>query len=152
MRKTVEYFNNVILAEDDKDQAILFRIVLKQVSPGRKLTVVGDGDQLVEALKEEVPDLIFLDLNMPHKNGYECLDEIRKKPELQEVPVVVYSSSTFSTDMSNSYLHKANLYLVKPFNSVHLRNALQSILKKEPFCPGYSLSFLTIELNKKVLL
>jgi CheY-like chemotaxis protein len=68
---------------------------------------------------------------MPCKNGYECLVEIRQRPELKNLPIVVYSSTTYMTDIQKSYVHKADLYMVKPFNSLHLRNALASILKME---------------------
>jgi CheY-like chemotaxis protein len=68
---------------------------------------------------------------MPCKNGYECLVEIRQRSELASLPIVVYSSSTQMTDIQKSYVHKADLYMVKPFNSIHLRNALGSVLKMD---------------------
>lgn len=123
--------NHVVLADDDPDHALLFRMVLKQVDPSRKLTIVRDGAELMDFLMQEVPGLLFLDLNMPCKNGYECLQEIRNTETLQSLPIVVYSSSTHMTDIQKSYIHKADLYMVKPFHSLHLRNALESILNMD---------------------
>ena len=123
--------NQVVLADDDRDHGTLFKMVLKQVDPSKQLTIVRNGDELIQLLKITRPDLIFLDLNMPCKNGIECLVEIRGKLGLTDLPVVVYSSSTHMTDIQRSYIHKADLYMVKPFNSVHLRNALESIMKME---------------------
>jgi Response regulator of citrate/malate metabolism len=123
--------NHVVLADDDKDHGFLFRMVLKQVDPSKTVSIVKDGAELMDFLKKKVPDLLFLDLNMPCKNGLECLNEIRQQLQLKDLPIVVYSSSTHMTDIQKSYIHEADLYMVKPFNSFHLRNALESILKMD---------------------
>ena len=131
MEESRAHMNRVVLADDDPDHGYLFEIVLKQVDPSKHLTIVKDGEALMNFLETNVPDLLFLDLNMPCKNGFECLEEIKQTPRLQHLPIVVYSSSTHMTDIQKSYIHKADLYMVKPFNSIHLRNALESILKME---------------------
>jgi CheY-like chemotaxis protein len=131
MKISEPHMNQVVLADDDQDHGILFRLILRQVDPLKNLTIVKDGAELMDLLSCEIPDLLFLDLNMPCKNGYECLYEIRQKPELQNLPIVVYSSSSQMTDIQKSYIHKADLYMVKPFNSTHLKNALESILKMD---------------------
>jgi CheY-like chemotaxis protein len=131
MGEIAPYMNHVILADDDRDHGVLFEHILKQVDPSKTLTIVKDGEQLIEFLSSQVPDLLFLDLNMPCKDGHECLLEIRQKLGLKDLPVVVYSSSTHMTDIQKSYIYKADLYMVKPFNSFHLRNALESILTME---------------------
>ena len=131
MEKREPYMNHVVLADDDKDHGFLFRMVLKQVDPSKTVSIVKDGAELMDFLKKKVPDLLFLDLNMPCKNGLECLTEIRQDLQLKDLPIVVYSSSTPMTDIQKSYLHEADLYMVKPFNSFHLRNALESIIKMD---------------------
>jgi CheY-like chemotaxis protein len=131
MESGVNDLKHVLLADDDPDQAILFRVVLRQNWPSQKLTVASNGQELLEQLDKQVPDLIFLDLNMPCVNGFECLDRIRAQAEFRKIPVVVYSSSSDMSDIAKSYLHKADLYMVKPFSSLHLKNALDSILRME---------------------
>jgi CheY-like chemotaxis protein len=131
MENSAPYMNHVVLADDDVDHGILFKKVLRQVDPSKTLTIAKDGAELINFLSEQVPDLLFLDLNMPCKNGLECLLEIRNELKLMDLPVVVYSSSTHMTDIQRSYLHRADLYMVKPFNSYHLKNALESILNME---------------------
>jgi CheY-like chemotaxis protein len=131
MKKSELHMNRVVLADDDPDHGFLFQLVLSEVDPSKNLTIVKDGTELMELLDSYVPDLLFLDLNMPCKNGYECLVEIRQRSELQKLPIVVYSSSTHMTDIQKSYVHKADLYMVKPFNALHLRNALESILQMD---------------------
>lgn len=131
MGSVTKNMNQVVLADDDWDHGILFKIVLKQVDPSKKLTIVRDGEALIKYLSQNQPDLIFLDLNMPCKNGIECLQEIRGNLGMKDLPIVVYSSSSHMTDIQKSYIHNADLYMVKPFNSFHLRNALESILTME---------------------
>ena len=128
MKKSAPYMNQVLLVDDDQDHALLFERILKQVDPTKSLIVFSDPNALIKYLEKQKPDLIFLDLNMPCKNGLQCLQEIRQEPSLNNIPIVVYSSSTHMTDIQRSYLYKADLYMVKPFNSEHLKNALLSIL------------------------
>jgi CheY-like chemotaxis protein len=128
---TPHIMNHVVLADDDTDHAIIFKKVLEAVDPSRYLTIARDGEELIRLLSTYVPELLFLDLNMPCKNGLECLQDIRQNLNLHDLPIVVYSSSTHMTDIQKSYIHRADLYMVKPFNSFHLKNALESILKME---------------------
>jgi CheY-like chemotaxis protein len=128
MEKNSPLFNHVLLADDDRDHGFLFKHILNQVDPFKTLTIVHDGEELMAFLSQQTPDLLFLDLNMPCKNGLECLVEIRERLKLTGLPIVVYTSSTHMTDIQKSYLHQADLYMVKPFNSFHLRNALESVL------------------------
>lgn len=131
MGQIAPYLKHVVLADDDLDHAYHFRKALLQVDDTCVLTNVRDGAELMEFLSVQVPELLFLDLNMPCKHGFECLQEIRKDPRLAQMVVVVYTSSTEMTNIQRSYIHKADLYMVKPFNSEHLKNALESVLKME---------------------
>src|SRR3954467_14575284 len=123
----VSHIQHVVLADDDKDHGIIFERILRQIDPSKKLAIVQDGSELMELLVDRKPDLVFLDLNMPCKNGLECLVEIRQELKLDDLPVVVYSSSTQMTDIQKSFIRKADLYMVKPFNSSHLKNALEML-------------------------
>lgn len=131
MGQIAPYLKHVVLADDDLDHAYHFRKALQQVDDTCVLTIVRDGAELMEFLSVQVPELLFLDLNMPCMHGLECLQEIRKDPRLAHMVVVVYTSSTEMTNIQRSYIHKADLYMVKPFNSEHLKNALESVLKME---------------------
>lgn len=123
--------NHIVLAEDDKDHSILFQIMLKHVDPSKTLSIVHDGEELLGFLSRQIPDIVFLDLNMPCKNGIDCLREIRQNNSLNDLPVVVYSNSANMADIHKSYLHRADLYMVKPFDSFHLKHALESILSMD---------------------
>lgn len=122
---------HIILADDDKDHGTLFERILKGVAPHYTLSLVTDGEELFRMLAQVKPEILFLDLNMPSKNGLQCLREIRKDETLKDLKVVVYSSSSRMSDIKQSYLYKADLYMVKPFHTEHLRNALDIVLTKE---------------------
>jgi len=122
---------HIILADDDQDHAFLFKRILNKVDPDATLTVARDGRELLRLLQTQLPHIVFLDLRMPGKNGIECLQEIRRHPQLSQLPVVVYSSSSKMTDIQRSYLYEADLYMVKPFHSEHLQHALESVLNTD---------------------
>jgi CheY-like chemotaxis protein len=128
---------HILLADDDKDHAILFQRTITKEYPSMKISYVNDGEQLICFLHLNKIDLLFLDLNMPCRNGYECLLEIRKDASLKDLPIVVYSSSAHMSDIQKSFLHRADFYLVKPFITEHLRTAIKAILSvnwvEDPF-------------------
>jgi CheY-like chemotaxis protein len=86
---------NVLLAEDDKDDSFFFDKALQEISISTKLTTVYDGEELMMYLSEnmeQLPDVLFLDINMPRKNGIECITEIRQSKKLKHLFVVVFST------------------------------------------------------------
>src|SRR6187402_3499713 len=88
---------NIILTDDDADDCSLFSEALREIYADISLTIINDGVSLMKKLDHTVPpppEVIFLDLNMPLKNGLECLQEIRNTPKLSDIPVVIYSTSS----------------------------------------------------------
>ena len=122
------FIEHILLADDDKDHAVLFERTIRKEYPSVKTSYVNDGERLLYFLHLNKVDLLFLDLNMPCKNGYECLLEIRKEPALNDLPIVVYSSSAQMSDIQKSFLYRADFYLVKPFITEHLKTAIKTIL------------------------
>lgn len=135
------FIEHVLLADDDRDHAAIFERFVRKEYPFVKLSFVHDGEQLIQFLHLNQVDLLFLDLNMPCKNGYECLQEIRKDSSLKDLPIVVYSSSAHMSDIQTSFVNRADFYLVKPFVTEHLRTALKAILsvnwKQDPFIKNH---------------
>ena len=103
---------HILLADDDQDHAKLFHRVIKDEYPSTRVSFVQDGQELMRFLNLNHVDLIFLDLNMPCKTGFECLCEIKNQKRFQDLPVVVYSSSAHLSDIQKSFMHKADFYLV----------------------------------------
>ena len=107
---------HLLLADDDEDDRTLFKETIIELGVNVELSTVKDGFQLMHALSETewLPDVIFLDLNMPYKGGNECLTEIRSNQKLKHIPVVIFSTSTNEKDITETYNKGANLYLRKP--------------------------------------
>lgn len=85
------------------------------------LFIVSDGAGALEFIKRKGrhptaprPNLIILDLNLPGKNGREILAEVRKNPQCEHIPILVFSNSESHKDICESYANGANLYLNKP--------------------------------------
>jgi CheY-like chemotaxis protein len=126
--KQANPIKHILMADDDQDHAILFERVIKKEFPQIKVSFVHDGERLIQFLHLNQIDLLFLDLNMPCKNGYECLQEIRRDVSLKNLPIIVYSSSAHLSDIQKSFLYQADFYLVKPFITEHLKKAIKMIL------------------------
>lgn len=108
---------NVVLAEDDKDYQEIFNSALTEVNIPTQLTVVSDGQELMNILKS--PDslsynIVVLDINMPKKDGIECLREIRSDKNLSSTFSVILTSSYDPVIKANAYNAGANLFLTKP--------------------------------------
>lgn len=87
---------NILLAEDDVDDRFFFKKALDLVPIATQLTIVNDGEQLMEYLAdnfENLPDILFLDISMPRKTGIECLAEIQENELLKNVPIAMLSTS-----------------------------------------------------------
>lgn len=107
----------ILLAEDDEDDRQFFREAIERMNLSTKLTMVTDGVYLIDYLKnnpDNMPHLVFLDLNMPRKDGFECLREIRNVLGLKDLPIAIYSTSNASMDMEEAFKLGANIYIRKP--------------------------------------
>lgn len=129
----------VLLADDDPDDRELFQIALSETDSKAKLTAVEDGDKLMQYLSEvdgHPPDIIFLDINMPCKNGKQCLREIRSNKMLKHIPVIMFSTSYYKADVEETFADGANRYVTKPVLIKDLVRVLQRIFSsgsKEEF-------------------
>ncbi|RPD39955.1 response regulator [Chitinophaga barathri] len=107
---------SVILADDDKDDCLLFKEALEELSLPTQLVTVYHGEQLMQLLNKEspLPDVLFLDLNMPRKNGFECLVEIKSSEKLKQLPVIIFSTSLEPEIVNKLHQDGAYLYIRKP--------------------------------------
>lgn len=128
---------NILLADDDTDDRSLFDIALKELEVSTHLMTVNDGEQLMNYLTENLdhlPDILFLDLNMPRKNGFECLCEIRENEKLKNLSVVVFSTSFPQQKnyelgtISNLFKLGACVYIRKPSDFEQLKQTLHYAL------------------------
>lgn len=121
----------ILLAEDDEDDRQFFKEAIERMNLNTTLEMVTDGVYLIEYLKnnpEKRPHLIFLDLNMPRKDGFECLREIRGELGLTELPIAIYSTSNASVDMEEAFRLGANIYIRKPSDFTMLKNIIAKVV------------------------
>lgn len=122
---------HILLADDDKFDRYFFDLALKQLSINTRLSPAEDGEKLMQILTSDSPDLpdvIFLDLNMPLKKGDECLAEIKANKNLAQIPVIIYSTSLHTEVADNLYRNGAHYYL-KKCDFVKLPVTIQTILQ-----------------------
>jgi CheY-like chemotaxis protein len=122
--------NNVLLAEDDEDDVHLFKTVLAELNQDILVTVAADGNLLMAFLKQAttLPEMIFLDLNMPFKNGFECLREIRGNEKWNSIQIFVLSTSSQPQHIEDAYKGGADLYLSKPTSYTQFKNMVEKCL------------------------
>ena len=108
----------ILIADDDYDDQSFISDALKKKNFGGIIECVADGNKLIDYLKEPKPRpaLILLDLNMPFKDGYVALAEIKQDPQLREIPTVVLTSSTNREDESKCYKLGCDKFLHKPMS------------------------------------
>lgn len=111
----------VLIVEDNEGDVRLIKEAFTGSVVDSKFSVVSDGEEALDYLykrgKFEAssrPDLILLDLNLPRVNGFDVLSDVKSNPGLQQIPVVIFSSSTSDNDVLRSYDLKANSYISKP--------------------------------------
>lgn len=119
--------NALLLAEHDDDDFFIFSLALDETTNQFILSRVTDGDQLMRALKEKIPDILFLDMLMPCHDGLHCLREIRKDETYDHMPIIIYSSVSSPKHIQLGFDQKANRFLYKPSSLTDLKNSLQSI-------------------------
>lgn len=127
MPKTLHF----LLADDDSDDRMFFRMVLKTLAPEMKFSAVEDGEELMGFLlknQSRLPDVLFLDVNMPRKNGAECLREIKQNEKLKNLPVIIYSTSLHE-DMADKFYNAGAHYYIKKGDLDDLEKFLKKIIK-----------------------
>lgn len=129
---------HIYIADDDEDDRIFFTEAILEVDPDVILKEAQDGAELMEILHtlcDPLPEVIFLDLNMPKKNGFDCLEEIRKlKGAIREVKVIMFSTSSDPQDIDKALELGASFYAVKPSGFETLKAFLAEVLQMDWRC------------------
>jgi|SRR4051812_2887884 len=123
-------YTSLLLVDDDPDDLLLFSEALNEIEAHVSYESVPDG---IEALKKltsatHIPQLIFLDLNMPIMHGFECLKRIKANELLQKIPIIIFTTSSSPLDINTAKHLGASAYLCKPMHFNHLCEHLKSIL------------------------
>lgn len=122
---------HILLADDDEDDRQLFADALKDLKLNNKLSVFTNGTDLMDYLnttEDDVPHILFLDLNMPCKKGLECLKEIRANSKFNDLSIAIYSTSDVEKDIEDSFTAGANVYIKKPDSHEKLKKAIHDVV------------------------
>ena len=123
---------NCFLIDDDSDDRDIFELALKDIKYSCYCKTADNG---VEAFKifeknpDLVPDFIFLDLNMPMLSGMQCLKRIKEMPQMKQVPVIIYTTSSYEKDMIEAKELGAAHFLIKPSSIIKLSELLRKIIQ-----------------------
>ena len=122
---------SVLLADDDKEDCLFFKEALEELELSTQLTAIHDGQQLMHYLTaktDEFPHVLFLDLNMPRKNGFACLEEIKRNEKLKALPVIIFSTSYDGHNADQLYKNGAQHYICKPADFSQLKKVVHQAL------------------------
>ncbi len=126
--------NHILVADDDTDDLELFQSAIDESCAHISLTTATDGEILLNLLDNiSKPDAIFLDLNMPRKNGKECLVEIRNKSEFKDVPVIIFSTSNQPAEINFCMTNGANHYITKPQTFTAMKSIIDDLCSGQLF-------------------
>jgi CheY-like chemotaxis protein len=123
---------NILMADDDADDRMFFSDAVSSLPLKINLTMVKDGAKLMDRLSDTdvvLPDILFLDLNMPFKNGFQCLTEIRGDRRLKEVFVIIYSTTSNPKEVDETFNQGANLFVHKPNTFSELKRILAKVFE-----------------------
>ena len=121
----------ILHADDDQDDCLFFKEVLEELEIQTQLTTVYNGEQLMQLLTNKSTgkyDVLFLDLNMPRKNGFTCLEEIKLNEKIKDLPVIIFSTS-YDKSMAEKLFKKGAMhYISKPAKFSELKSIIQEAL------------------------
>ena len=124
-------FIHIILADDDEDDRLFFTEAFDELKISTKVNTFNDGVELMDYLNEDnaiLPDVLFLDLNMPRKSGKECLNELRSNEKFNNIAIAIYSTSSSEEDIEDTFVDGANIYIKKPNDFTVLKKILLDVV------------------------
>lgn len=125
---------HILLADDDADDRQFFSEAIHEIKMDHTLKLFNDGKELMDFLEHPdnedmtLPHILFLDLNMPYKNGMECLKEIRQNPKYNNLSVAIYSTSSSEKDIEETFASGANIYIRKPNDFSTLKKVIKDVV------------------------
>ncbi|MFD0991504.1 response regulator [Mariniflexile jejuense] len=122
---------HIILADDDEDDRLFFTDAFEELNMNTKVTTFNDGVELMAYLNSDdaiLPNVLFLDLNMPIKSGIECLNEIKANSKMNDIAIAIYSTSASEEDIEDTFVLGANIYIKKPSSFKDLKKVLSEVV------------------------
>ena len=123
---------HLLIVDDDPDDIEIFKEALYEVDQFAICTSKKDGREALEFLNQSnvLPDMIFLDLNMPRVNGKQCLTEIKKSKRISHIPVIIYSTTKLKEDEESLKRIGAELFVIKPSSFSGIRETIEHAISR----------------------
>lgn len=124
----------IYLVDDDQDDREMFTAALALIYPNADVTELSDGQQLLDALAENahnMPEYIFLDLNMPKCSGMECIEQMTHNPNTQNMTIAILSTSSNPDSIEKAFRLGASFYIIKPTSFTNLKSFIGKVLSPE---------------------
>ena len=121
----------ILLADDNENDREFFKDAFEEIQIKTIVNTVIDGEELLNHLAKPdviLPHVLFLDLNMPRKNGIECLNEIKSNERFKDIAIVIYSTSASEEDIEETFVKGANIYIKKPNDFNTLKKILSDVI------------------------
>jgi CheY-like chemotaxis protein len=122
---------SIFLADDNRQDCLSFEKAVVNIDPHIKLVTVTNGEELLQLLTHYIPELLFLDLEMPAKNGIQCLQAIRSNRVYDHLPIIVFTATQRANNIQVAYGLGANLFFSKPKELGALVPSLHYILQMD---------------------
>jgi two-component system phosphate regulon response regulator PhoB len=118
----------ILVVDDEPAVRMICRFNLS--ASGMDVREAGDGDEALEAVREEIPDLLLLDVMMPTRDGWEVAQELRRDPRTRDIPIVFLTALVEHPDRRRAHELGAVGYIAKPFDPIALSTTLEGILER----------------------
>ena len=125
------YMNeHILIADDDEDDRQLIEAAFQAAGNKLELAFAENGQQVFDSLRahKECPKVIMLDLNMPKKNGFQVLQELKSSPHYRSIPVIIFSTTELQEQVKKCYQLGASTFIIKPGNFQALVTIAQMII------------------------
>jgi CheY-like chemotaxis protein len=121
----------ITLADDDEDDRLFFTDAFDELKINTVVNTVNNGKELLNYLNDPktiLPNIIFLDLNMPILNGIDCLKQIKSNDKFNDIAIAIYSTSSSGQDVEDTFVLGANIYIKKTSNFDDLKKTLSDVV------------------------
>ena len=122
----------ILIAEDNENNRLLLKDVLQYY--GYEVIEATNGEEAVKTARQQKPDLIFMDIQMPVIDGFTAIKILKRSPSTKHIKIIVVTSSAMAGDKEQIIAAGADKYIAKPINTRELPEIVKSILTKEVLC------------------
>ena len=121
----------ILYVDDDGDDREIFREAVKSIDDSVVCYTAKNGLDALSflAIQKPLPDVVFLDINMPLMNGATCLTEIKSNSKTAHLPVIIFTTSTNPAEVAECQKRGANDFIHKPVSYLHMMKILKPIIK-----------------------